>query len=196
MTDQTMTDMTYKQFRAKFTELSWATVNGSYDKVNELLNCSDCNLSKDRHGISPYIYAYVMGDDAIVELLNAADCVPETHELEKANNVVKQLEVFVDIELEHSNSTYRDSEGKSVLSNECIDGNLFYILAAARYNVTYTCKLGKSPLIYASENGHTLIVEELLRRGYNRLSDNSGQGPLHYAERAGYTCITAALKRI
>ena len=62
-------------------------------------------------------------------------------------------------------------------------------------NINTLDENGRQPISYATENGHTAIVEELLDRGATGIdaSDKFGWQPIHLAAQNGHTAIVELL---
>ena len=141
-------------------------------------------------------------EQAVVQLLHAAGATIPTPDQATASSAItvsvgQEEEIIKDLLDSGSTVNHPDSSGRTLLANAAYQGNLKFVqmlLGVENVDLEVVDKNGQTPLNLASRQGHTDIVNCLLKAGscVNH-PDNDGWTALRSAAWGGHTEVVGAL---
>lgn len=193
-------DSESKEYKYGQTPLSLAAANGHEGVVRVLLEGGADSESKDKYGQSPLSWAAEKGHEAVVKVLldNRVDIESIDYEYggrtplswAAANGHDAVVRLLLD---KGANIKSKDDSGQSN------DGDVVIVLLESGADVEpkwYKCG-GRTPLSWAAEYGHEVVVGLLLSKGAGveiRENDYGVETPLSWAEENGHEAVVKLLR--
>ncbi|KAF4225592.1 hypothetical protein CNMCM6457_008014 [Aspergillus fumigatiaffinis] len=188
----------------KRTPLAWATIEGNKTTTELLLSVDNLNADiSDTDGRTPLSHAAELALGEIIQLLlnsgadiNLEDRCGRTPLLWATQmgheTVVSKLLASVGVDVDHA-----DPEGRAPLSHavELGFGEIVQLLLNSGADINLEDKHGRTPLLWATQKRHQIIVSELLASPGADVDhpDSEGRTAMSYAADLGYGSIVQAL---